>query len=129
MDNSLDAKKKVLVIEDEEYLRDLYVEILCQEGYEVDMASDGEQGYVAMQKGGYDLVLLDIMLPRMDGFQILEKLRITPPSRPNLSVIILTNLGKEVNVAKGLSLGVSGYLIKTETTPDQIIQEVKGYLK
>jgi putative two-component system response regulator len=81
-----------------------------------------------MKRGGYDLVLLDIMLPKMDGFQILEKLQADPPSSPNRGVLILTNLGKEVNIAKGVSLGVRGYLTKTDNTPDKVIEEVKNYL-
>ncbi|MEO6509079.1 MAG: response regulator, partial [Patescibacteria group bacterium] len=81
-----------------------------------------------MQKGGYDLILLDVMLPKMDGFQILEKLKDTPPEIPNNGVLILTNLGKDFNIAKGLALGARGYLMKTDITPDQVVQEVKSYL-
>lgn len=129
MDQPTQQPKKLLVIEDEDYLRDLYVEILKHEGYMVDQASDGEEGFEFLKKGGYDLVLLDIMLPKLDGFQILEKLQLDPPSTPNNVILILTNLGKEVNVARGITLGVRGYLTKTDNTPDQVVQEVKTYLK
>jgi DNA-binding response OmpR family regulator len=129
MDQPAASPKKILVVEDEEYLRDLYVEILTKEGYTIEQASDGQEGLELMRKGGYDLVLLDIMLPKLDGFQILEKLQLEPPSSPNKAVLILTNLGKEVNVARGISLGARGYLTKTDTTPDQVIKEVKSYLE
>src|SRR4051812_36891440 len=118
MDNST---KKILVVEDEQYLRDLYVEILKTEGYQVDQASDGEEGFTAMHKGGYDLIMLDIMLPKMDGFQILEKLQTDKPLLPNNCVIVLTNLSKDANIARGISLGARGYMIKADYTPDQII--------
>ena len=120
---------KLLIIEDEEYLLDLYVEVLSSEGFTVDRASDGNEGYEAMKKGGYDLVLLDVMLPKMDGFQILEKLTNHPPAEPNKGVLILSNLGKDAHVAKGISFGVRGYLVKAELTPDQLVQEVKSYLQ
>lgn len=123
------TKKRILVVEDEKELRELYIEILKQEGYDVVGAIDGEEGYRAMYEGGYDLVMLDVMLPKMDGFKILEKLnRETPPKKPNHAVIILTNLGHDLTVAKGVSFGVRGYLVKSEYTPDQIIKEVKNFL-
>ena len=121
-------KKKLLIIEDEEYLLDLYVEVLRDEGFTVDGAIDGNEGYEAMRKGGYDLVLLDVMLPKMDGFQILQKLSINPPFEPNKGVLILSNLGKDAHVAKGLSYGVRGYLVKADMTPAQLVDEVKSYL-
>lgn len=123
------TKKRILVVEDEKELRELYVDILKQEGYEVDFAADGEEGYKVMLKGGYDLVLLDLMLPIMDGFQILEKLKTeNQPEKPNRSIVILTNLGQDLTITKGISYGVRGYLIKSDYTPDQILKEIKDYL-
>ena len=122
-------KKKILVIEDDQYLRDLYVEILQMEGFDVEKAVDGEQGYMAMHNGGYDLVLLDIMLPKMDGLHILEKLvQETPPIRPNGPVVVLSNLGQDAAIAQAVSLGARGYMIKSDHTPDQVIAKVKEYL-
>src|SRR5687767_11016689 len=119
-------KKRILVVEDDQYLRDLYVEILQNEGFAVDKAVDGEQGYMAMYNGGYDLVLLDIMLPKMDGLHILEKItKETPPMKPNGPVVILSNLGQDAAIAQGVALGARGYLIKSDHTPDQVIVKVK----
>lgn len=121
--------KKILIVEDDQYLRELYVEILEDEGYAVDHAADGEDGYQKMYKGGYDLVLLDIMLPKMDGIKILEKLKNeTPPTKPNVSVVVLSNLGQESVIANAMSLGAKGYMIKSDHTPDQVILKVKGFL-
>ncbi len=123
------AKKRILVVEDERYLRELYIEILQAEGYDVDNAADGEEGYQALYNGGYDLVLLDIILPKMDGLKILQKLaKETPPKRPNACIIVLSNLGQDTFIAEGVALGARGYMIKSDYTPDQIISEVRNYL-
>ena len=123
-----DVKKRILVVEDEKFLRDLYVQILSEEGYEVKPASDGEEGFSAMHEGGYDLVLLDILMPKMTGLDILHKLQKNPPLKPNSKIIFLTNLGQDSAIAQGISLGVRGYLVKSDYTPDQIIKEVKNFL-
>lgn len=123
------VKKKILIVEDEKDLRDLYIEIFNEEGFDVSSAADGEEGYSAMYGGGYDLVLLDIMLPKMDGFQILEKLKDQPQKNPNNAIVMLTNLAQDLNISKGISYGVKGYLVKSDYTPEQILKEVKNYLK
>ena len=81
-----------------------------------------------MQKGGYDLVLLDIVLPKMDGIHILETLKSSPPAVPNRHVVILSNLGHDDIIGNAISLGASGYLIKSDYTPDQIVDRVKEFL-
>ncbi|PJE69991.1 response regulator [Candidatus Shapirobacteria bacterium CG10_big_fil_rev_8_21_14_0_10_48_15] len=122
--------KKILIVEDEQYLRELYEEIIKDEGFAVDTAKDGWEGYSAMSKGGYDLVLLDIMLPKLDGLEILQKLKKAGlPKKANKKVVILTNLSKDLAIAHGLELGCDGYLIKSDLTPDQVIKSVKGFLE
>lgn len=122
------SKKKILIVEDEEYLRDLYVEILQEGNYEVDQATDGNQGFVKMKRGGYDLVLLDVMLPRIDGLEILEKLKQSPPDKPSKKLVLLTNLSKDLSISKGISIGIDGYLIKSDLTPGQFLEKVKEFL-
>lgn len=122
------SKKKILIVEDEKDLRDLYIDILQREGYDVTGASDGEEGYMLMHKGGYDLVLLDIMMPKMDGFEILEKLKNTPPQKPNRAIVILTNLVQDMNMPQIVRYGVRDYIVKSDNTPDQIIKKVKDAL-
>ena len=120
--------KKILVVEDEVFLRDLYLEVLTDAGFTVDTASDGEEACTKMKQGGYDLVLLDIMLPKKDGMQILKELKASPPVSPNKSILILTNLGQEAVISEGIALGVRGYIIKSDYTPDQLIAEVQRVL-
>lgn len=72
---------RILVVEDEPDLRNLYIELLVSEGYQVDQAVDGQEAFDAMRKGGYDLVLLDLMLPKVDGISILQKLHSEAPQR------------------------------------------------
>lgn len=129
MNDQVVLAKKILVVEDDQYIRELYIDILLDEGYDVEHAVDGEEGYQKMHAGGYDLVLLDIMLPKMDGIKILEKLKNeTPPVTPNGAVMVLSNLGQETIIANAISLGARGYLIKSDHTPDQVIFKVKEYL-
>ncbi len=124
-----DRKKKILLVEDEKFLRDLYAEILTEAGYIVEQVADGEAGYEAMHKGGYDLVLLDIMLPKMDGLQIMQKLvHETPPIAPNGSVVVLSNVGQDTTISALIALGATAYMIKSDYTPDQVIQKVKSVL-
>jgi CheY-like chemotaxis protein len=123
------GQKRILIVEDELFIRELYARVLRAEGYAVDEAGDGLTGYQMMQKGGYDIVLLDIMLPHMDGIKILEKLQgEAPPPQPNKAILILTNLDQDMIIAKGIALGVRGYIVKSQLTPEQVKHEVKNYL-
>lgn len=120
--------KKILVVEDELFLRDLYIQILKEAGYDVDAASDGDEGLKKLMEGGYDLVLLDIVLPKRDGIQILKELKKTPPKNPNKAVVIMSNIDKEATIAEGVALGIKGHIIKSDYTPDQLLAEVTRIL-
>ena len=121
---------KILLVEDETELRDLYQLFLEDEGYLVDAKADGKQGLQALEQGGYDLVLLDIMLPFIDGLEILSQLQKSRlPSKQNVkSVILLTNLAQDQTIARALELGVRGYLIKSDYNPEQLLEAVAGFL-
>ena len=119
--------KKIIVVEDEQYLRDLYIQILQEEGFSVDSAEDGEIGFSKISENAYDLVLLDVILPKMDGLQILEKLSKLGTISFD-KIVLLTNLGQDLVVAKAIDYGVRGYMIKSDYTPEEIVNEVKGYL-
>lgn len=121
-------KKRILVVEDEKSLRDLYVQLLVDEGYDVDEATDGEEAFTSMQQGGYDLVLLDIVLPKLDGVTILKKLRESKTVKSNRAIVVLSNLGQDDVIATAISLGARGYMIKSDYTPDQVIKQVNYYL-
>jgi CheY-like chemotaxis protein len=120
-------QQKVLIVEDDLFLRELYVDTLSGEGYQVDSASDGEMALEKMKIGGYDLVLLDIIMPKMDGLSVMKQIQNTPPLAPNKCVVFLTNLDKDEEIKAALQLG-SGYLIKSQITPGSLANEVKVYL-
>ena len=120
---------KILVVEDEKYMRDLYIKLLQEEGYEVDWAADGVSAYEKIIPGKYDLVLLDLMLPKMDGISIIKKLLEKYKSINNLpKIVVLTNLGTDKIMMEAITLGVRGYILKSEVTPDKILLELKNYL-
>lgn len=125
MDNS---GIKLLLVEDDQFLREFYQELFQSEGYSVDVAADGEAGSQKMLAGGYNLVLLDIMLPKKDGLQILRDLKIQPPKSPNGVVVMLTNLGQDSIIKECFNLGAEGFLIKSALNPDQVLSEIKSYL-
>lgn len=126
MDNQ---QKKILIVEDDQFLREFYQELLTTEGYFIDVAADGEIGLSKMQSNEYNLVLLDLMLPKKDGVQILRDLKKSPPKSPNITIVILTNLGQDVVIKECFDLGANGYLIKSALNPDQVLTEVKSYLQ
>jgi CheY-like chemotaxis protein len=120
---------KILIVDDDAYLRELYEEVLKAEGYDVITAVDGEDGLAKLQQGGFDLTLLDVMMPKLDGLGVLKKLHETPPTNPNKTILLLTNLAQDPIVQEALHLGVKSYLIKADITPDQLIEKVKEYVQ
>ncbi|MCR4306027.1 MAG: response regulator [Candidatus Daviesbacteria bacterium] len=125
MDNQ---QKKILIVEDDQFLREFYEELLVAEGYLVDTAPEGETGLSKIQNNSYDLVLLDLMLPKKDGVQILRDLKASPPKSPQ-TIVVLTNLGQDTIIRECFNLGANGYLIKSALNPDQVLTEVRTYLQ
>ncbi len=123
------AGKKILIVEDDQFLRDFYQELLTSEGYVIDSAADGEIALAKIRQGGFDLVLLDIMLPKKDGLHILQDLKVQGPSKPNGQIVVLTNLGHDTVINQAFTLGASGYLIKSALNPDQVLTEIKNFLQ
>ncbi|MDO8270102.1 MAG: response regulator [Candidatus Levybacteria bacterium] len=121
-------EKKILIAEDEQFLRELYADVLRGEGYTVDTAIDGEEAFTKMSKGGWDLVLLDIIMPNISGLDVMKKMQSSPqPEIPNKTVVFLTNLDKGEEIKQALLLG-NGYLIKSQITPGDLVHEVQLYL-
>lgn len=120
--------KKILLVEDDQLLRDLYHELLTDEGFLVDQAADGETGLQRILQGGYNLILLDIMLPKRDGIAILKEVKDKKPAAPNGPIVLLTNLGQDALIKEGFAQGAAGYLIKSALTPDQVLHEVRTFL-
>ncbi|OGK28631.1 hypothetical protein A3D06_02145 [Candidatus Roizmanbacteria bacterium RIFCSPHIGHO2_02_FULL_40_9] len=117
-------KKRILVVDDDEYIRDLYNEILSDAGYDVEIASDGADALDVLEKKSFDLVLLDIMMPKMDGIEMLKHLS---GKKKEISVVLLTNLAHNPVLKEAKSLGAIDYLIKADLTPDQLVEKIKGY--
>lgn len=123
------TSKKILVIEDDPLLRSLCSKKLSLEGFEVDAAVDSQQGLEKIEKGKFDLILLDLVLPGMSGFDVLKIVKANPDKKiAQTPVIILSNLGQDSDIAKGKELGATDYLIKATTTTDEIVEKIRKIL-
>jgi DNA-binding response OmpR family regulator len=120
--------KKILIVEDDKFLRELIVQKLIKEGYETVEAIDGEQGIKKIKEENPDIVLLDLILPGIDGFEVLSQKK-EDPGVAQIPVIVLSNLGQKEDVERGLKLGAVDYLIKAHFTPGEIIEKIKNILK
>lgn len=122
------SKKKVLIIEDDQFLRELISKKLFKEGYNVSEAFDGEEGIKKVKTEQPDLVLIDLILPGIDGFEVLSQMK-ADSNLTSIPVIILSNLGQKEDIEKGLKLGAVDYLIKAHFTPGEIIDKIRTVLK
>ncbi|MCD6148114.1 response regulator [bacterium] len=120
--------KKILIIEDDKFLRELIAKKLAKDGYEVSEAVDGEEGVKKTKETKPDLILLDLILPEMDGFEVLSKIKEDPASSL-IPVIILSNLGQKEDIEKGLKMGATDYLIKAHFTPGEIVEKIRNIIK
>jgi CheY-like chemotaxis protein len=120
--------KKILVVDDDLYIRELYEEVLKTEGYEVETAKDGEETLAKLQQGGYALVLLDIMMPKLDGLGVMESLKNNPPATPNGPILLLTNLDHDPLIRDAMNKGASAFIIKADITPGDLVAQVKKSL-
>ncbi len=118
---------KVLVIEDEPALRDIYTTKLTIDGFEVFQAPDGVEGFSIATDKIPDIILLDVVLPIKDGFEVLKDLKANPKTQ-QIPVIILSNLGQEYEVKRGVQLGAETFLTKANLTPTKIVEEVRRVL-
>ncbi|XOB40176.1 MAG: response regulator transcription factor [Candidatus Nealsonbacteria bacterium] len=119
---------KILIIEDDKFLRELITRKLTDEGFSIIEAVDGEDGLKKIKESKPDLVLLDLILPSIDGFEVLSKIK-ADASIASIPIIILSNLGQKEEVEKGLKMGAVDYLIKAHFTPGEIIEKIKNVLK
>lgn len=121
--------QKILIVDDELYLRELYEEVIQSAGYEVSTALDGEEGYEKIMTGNFDLVLLDVMMPKLDGIGVLNKLSKVQPQPAKMPIIIIcTNLSHDPVVNEAVKLGAKAYIVKADVVPDQIIEKIKQFL-
>lgn len=123
-----DKQYKILIIDDDPFLLDMYVLKFKEQRYVLETASNGKEGLEKAKTFLPDLVLLDVVMPGMDGFEILRELKKDESSRP-LKVVLLTNLGQKEDVERGLQLGANDYIIKAHFTPGEVLAKVKEILK
>ena len=119
--------KKILLVEDDQFTRELYEEVLKDAGFEVDSAVDGVDGLSKMTLGGYNLILLDVMMPKMDGLDVLRSLMNNPPKVKNGPIVLLTNLTNDPVIDTAYGLNAKGHLVKSDITPGELVEHVKKY--
>lgn len=119
--------KKILIIEDEEALIDIYSLRFEKDGYQVITASNGKEGIELAKKEQPNLILLDVIMPEMDGYTVLKKLKADPKTK-KLRVVFLSNLGQDDEIKQGLKMGAEDYIIKSSLTPSSLVKRVKKFL-
>jgi len=118
---------KILLIEDDPFLLSMYSIKFEAEGFVVITADDGEKGLEAAKSADSDIILLDILMPKMNGFEVLEKLKADDRTR-KIPIILLTNLNQKDEIEKGLILGADDYLIKAHFMPSEVVTRIKKIL-
>ena len=121
-------KTTVLLVEDEKMLAEMYATKFSMEGFSVEKAYDGQQGVDLAKQVKPDIILLDVIMPKIDGFGALKMLK-QDPALKNIPVIMLTNLGQEDDVKKGKELGAVDYFVKSNHSPSEIVEKIKAILK
>lgn len=116
--------KKILLIEDEEIMINLLQKKLIKEGYDVSIARDGKEGLRTMREVGPDLILLDIIMPKMGGFEVMEEMQ-KDKELKKIPIIVISNSGQPVELDKAQKLGAGDWLVKTEFDPQEVVDKVK----
>lgn len=119
---------RVLLVEDDPTMVKMYSTKLRLEGFEVEVAYDGEEGLKKINEWLPDLVVLDLMIPKVGGMDVLEQLRSWPKTK-NLPVVILSNLSQEQDIQRSHQLGVKEFLIKANFTPGQVVEKIKSFIR
>jgi DNA-binding response OmpR family regulator len=123
MESETTTPKRVLCIEDEHFISELYARALTRAGYQVDMQFDGQKGLAVAQTDQYDIILLDLMIPNITGIEVLRTLR-DPHKTPKMhaKIIITTNLEQREDVRADIEAQADGFLVKAEITPRELVE-------
>lgn len=119
--------KNILIIEDDDFFGGLISKKIADEGFDVSIATDGKKGLEQVKKIKPDLVLLDLLLPNMDGYEVLSEVK-KDQAVSSIPVIILSNLNQKEDVEKGMKLGASDFLMKFQFTPEEVVAKIKKAL-
>ena len=117
----------ILLVEDDKFLRDLMKQKLIKVGYNVLVAVDGEEGLKMAESEKYDIVLLDLILPGINGFEVLRGIK-SNPKISSIPVIVLSNLGQKEDVERAMKLGAVDFMIKAHFTPQEIVDKIKSVI-
>lgn len=119
--------KKILIIEDDEHISRVYEALFAKEGVVTSVAVDGDEGIKKVLTEKPDLIILDLMLPKKDGFSVLEEIK-KNPDLAHIPVIVLSNLGDAHDIERTLALGAKEHLVKVNHSTQQVVDKVKEYL-
>jgi len=122
------SKSKVLLVEDDDALRDMYNLILTRNGFEVDLAQDGEEALAKARQGGYAVILLDLLMPKLDGMGVLRQLNTESAEISNGPVILLSNAQFDGMEKEAMSLGAKNVLLKADLLPMDLVKVVQKYI-
>ena len=120
-------KTKILLVEDDSFLLGMYATKFEMEGFKVIMAEDGEKAVRLALKELPDIILLDIILPKVNGFEVLRQVK-AAPATANIPVLLLTNLSQKDEIEQGLKMGAEDYLIKAHFMPSEVVDKIKKTL-
>ncbi len=123
----MDGTKRILLVEDEPMLSNLLRQRLEKEGFQVVLAHDGSEAIKFLKENKPDLILLDIILPKMSGFEVMEMMK-SDPTLQSAPVVVVSNLGQEEDVARGQSLGAVGYFVKAQMSIEDLVSKIKEFL-
>ena len=122
------AKEKIFVVEDDKDIVEVIKYNLTKEGYQVSVARNGEEGLRTMKEKKPDLILLDIIMPKMGGFEVMEEMQKNAELK-KIPVIVISNSGQPVELDRAQKLGAKDYLVKSNFTPQEVVEKIKIYLK
>lgn len=119
--------RKILIAEDDFFIRDIYSKVFSLSGYDVQVAVDGIDALEKIKAQPYEIILLDIMMPRMTGIDVLKNVRSLNTPTKSTPIFIITNLGQQNVIEEAFKLGMDGYILKSQVSPQQIVEEINNY--
>ncbi|MEI6266942.1 MAG: response regulator [bacterium] len=122
-----ESPAKILIIEDDRYISKMYQLKLSLDGFDVQVAENGRVGVERLKNIRPDIVLTDILMPEMDGFEVIQSIK-SDNEYKNIPILIMSNLSQEDHIQKGISLGALGYIVKSQITPSGVVDKIKEIL-
>jgi CheY-like chemotaxis protein len=119
--------RKILIAEDDFFIRDIYSKVFSLSGYDVKVAVDGMDALEKIKAEPFEMILLDIMMPRMTGIDVLKNVRTLSTPAKSTPIFIITNLGQQNVIEEAFKLGMDGYILKSQVSPQQIVDEINNY--